>query len=1018
MNNNFAQVKKDSTVVIRKDNVQKGIDSTLVANKTEKIDSLKNILKQKKDLLLKKEIKKDTIPFLRFGDISTKFTKKIINLEQGEIISNVLKVINHGTKRLEFTTDALYPAGWIRIDDKDKKYSVRAKDTVIVPIVLSPTKLINGNTEIIINTFIIDNDNIQLANNFFSLKTRKKISWEIDLSNIKDIYFKNEETSKRFDFNVKNTGNYKQDLFVNYSIPKKDLFLSDTLGKVIKNPNKTFTLEAKEFKSFKFLVGVKDLNQRNKRRISLNAYTPNKNITKKTHTLVVNSSEPKSSENQLNKRTKVNFIKLPNEIESNQFGYPYIPVTVDISAQNILDDRSFLSLNLRGFKQISDTASLLYSTQLNYSNSFFTNSVFANAPWYVGYFDDKKTVEVGQVSGNLLGVASAGKGVKGSYRLNEKHQVGAFYVNATGFFDSNSSITYGGWHRFKPNNDINITTRFGRNKNNISNRSINVVSLHPSIRFNQKHNLNLVTAYTNKDQEIKPTGFVSSGYLFGGSYSSLFLNRKLRVNVSLNYNDKNYSFGNFERYILNQRYFYSITKKWTANFSSNYQGLNNYGTNSTDVLFKQELFYNNLVFTTKSPSGSYQPGVYFEYRNLPISSFFAKGITFRYSKFNFFNNFVTSLFIKAGYTKPSNTPIEEKEYFSFETTSLLRYQTWSLTARYNLGAFSSLTSQANSNTVITPQSVRISAQNQYLFKNRKLAIESNLIYSYNNVFQNHTLGVFPVAYYFTETGFRFGFSANYTYTSSDFSSVFDPIDALINPEIANLGPSTTSNFNINFSLRKEFGIPIPFSKKTAASTEFISFLDINGNGIKDQNESTIQNVVIKLNKNEVLTNFNGQAKIKNLSTKKYKLETFSLEKLNGWFPNVKDSIFINNDAIVHIPFVRGVKVYGDVILDRQKIAVADNQNIDLSRIKVSASKDDKSYSSLTNRDGRFEFYLPYGNYTITMDEQILNERFRITRNNIPLTLKNSQDGVYVSFYIIEKRRKVIFKDFSKKKKNK
>jgi hypothetical protein len=50
-----------------------------------------------------------------------------------------------------------------------------------------------------------------------------------------------------------------------------------------------------------------------------------------------------------------------------------------------------------------------------------------------------------------------------------------------------------------------------------------------------------------------------------------------------------------------------------------------------------------------------------------------------------------------------------------------------------------------------------------------------------------------------------------------------------------------------------------------------------------------------------------------------------------------------------------------------------------------------------------------------MDEGILNSRLQITRNNIPLKLKSTQDGVYVSFYIIEKRRKVIFTDFTKKK---
>ena len=131
----------------------------------------------------------------------------------------------------------------------------------------------------------------------------------------------------------------------------------------------------------------------------------------------------------------------------------------------------------------------------------------------------------------------------------------------------------------------------------------------------------------------------------------------------------------------------------------------------------------------------------------------------------------------------------------------------------------------------------------------------------------------------------------------------------------------------------------------------------------------------------------------------------------------KGFIFINEDGINYIPFVRGIKVYGDIIIDRQKIAVTDDKKLDLSRIKISAIKGDKIYNTLTNKNGRFEFYLPFGSYTVTMDEVILNDRFRVTRNNLPIKLRNEQDEVYVSFYIIEKRGKVIFKDFTKKKKD-
>lgn len=542
-------------------------------------------------------------------------------------------------------------------------------------------------------------------------------------------------------------------------------------------------------------------------------------------------------------------------------------------------------------------------------------------------------------------------------------------------------------------------------------------SLHPKFNINQKHFVSLTGALTNKSLEVEPANFNSSGYLFGSTYSSNFIKKKLRVNFSFRYNDRHFSFGNFDRFSFNKRLNYEINKKWTAFLATNYQNLNSFAPTTGASLFKQELLFNNLVFSTQNDSGSYQPGAYYEYRNLPLNRFHSRGLTFRYSKYNFIKSFITSFYTKAGYTKPVDNPELTEDFFTLEASSLFRYKTWSFTARYNLGAFSSLTSQPTVNNIATPQSIRVSLQNQHLFKDRHFALEANAIYSYNNVFQNHTLGIFPVGYYFTDSGWRFGFSANYTFTSSDFSSVFDNVDTFTNPNLRNLGPTTTNNFNLNFSLRKDFGIPLPFIEKTAANATFLSFLDVNGNGVKDTNESTIQNVVVKVNRKEVLTDAEGKATIKNLLNGKYKIETFSLEKLSGWFPNTTDSIMVQKDGVVHIPFVRGVKVYGDVILDRQKIAVADEKPVDLSRIKITAIKGEKIYNTLTDKNGRFEFYLPFGKYTITMDEGILNNRFRISRNNIQVELKNSQDGVYASFYIVEKRRKVIFKDFTKKKKN-
>ena len=957
----------------------------------------------------------DTIPFIRYGQVSTKFSKPTEELKKGQIISNVLKVINHADIPLNFSVDAIFPGGWKRIGSKNKIHIAKPKDTVFVPIIILPTKLVNGNTEIIVNTFIIDEDGQQIGNNFFTLTTTKKVAWSIDIKNNTNFYFKNDENTKDFNFSINNNGNYNQDIFVSYTIPRKDLILTDTLLKPLIEPNKTFTLLPGEKKEIKHKAIASSLNKRNENRISINNFLPLTNTQRITRTLIVNTSEPKIRKTDLQRKTKINFIKLPNEIEANSFGYPNLPLIVDLTAQNILDNRSFLSLNLQGFKQLNSEASLVYFTQLNYSNSFFTNNVFKNAPWYVGYFDDKKSIEIGQVNGDLIGASSSGKGIKIGYQFNEKHSAGGFYVNSNGFFSfENSIISYGGWYKFKYNESIRLRASAGRSSNNFTERVNNSIILQPSVNFLNSHSISFISGFNNLQFKVNDISQSTNGYLIGTNYSSTAFKKKLRSNINVRYNDKYFSNGSSERINISQRFNYQLSKDWIAIATNNYQKSNIFNRNTDTFLYTQENFFSNVSFSKKTLKGAYQPGAFFEYRNFPNNSFILRGLNFRYSLYNFEKNLLTSIFTRAGYAKPKDI-IDSEEYFSLEMSGLFRYQTWSLTGRYNLGTFSSISSQQNQNNFSTPQSLRLSIQNQYLFPSKQFVLESNLIYSYNNIFKNHSLGIFPQLFYFSDSGWRFGLSANYMFTSSDFSSVYDTTDIGQNQNQASIGPTVNSNLNLNFSLRKEFGVPIPFTNKTAASAKFVSFLDINGNNIKDKDEVSIQNVVVKLNKHEVITNFDGEASIKNVQQGKYKLEILPLEELNGWFSNTKDSIFINEDGINYIPFVRGIKVYGDIIIDRQKIAVTDDKKLDLSRIKISAIKGDKIYNTLTNKNGRFEFYLPFGSYTVTMDEVILNDRFRVTRNNLPVKLRNEQDGVYVSFYIIEKRRKVIFKDFTKKK---
>ena len=146
----------------------------------------------------------------------TGFNFSEIELKSGEIISNVLKVYNNSPETINFKLDLIYPGSWKYLTESEENFELASKDTAFIPVVLIPNKLINGNTEITINAFIINDENQQIGNNYFLLKTRKIISWKLNVEPTNKFYFKNGETTKKFNYNIINTGNFKQNIFVTF----------------------------------------------------------------------------------------------------------------------------------------------------------------------------------------------------------------------------------------------------------------------------------------------------------------------------------------------------------------------------------------------------------------------------------------------------------------------------------------------------------------------------------------------------------------------------------------------------------------------------------------------------------------------------------------------------------------------------------------------------------------------------------------------------------------------------------
>jgi hypothetical protein len=284
--------------------------------------------------------------------------------------------------------------------------------------------------------------------------------------------------------------------------------------------------------------------------------------------------------------------------------------------------------------------------------------------------------------------------------------------------------------------------------------------------------------------------------------------------------------------------------------------------------------------------------------------------------------------------------------------------------------------------------------------------------------KKNNVGLFTTLYFYTYSGWRFKAETWYNWSSSgQYNYEYQGYGNA--PIITEFDQKAVSKgFQVNIGVRKQFNLAIPkkMAKRRFCNARFVAFLDINGNKIMDPDEVPLENVVVKLNENEALTNKSGEATFVNAAWGDYDLEVFSLVDLGAWFPVAPDSVNICNLGTHYIPFSKGINIQGSVEMQREKYSGQMFENLDLSRIKIvlTDSTGRAAAVSLTNNKGEFSFYVPYGNYILSMDEKVLGSTFSTVQNNIIIDLQDGMDNFYYTFVILENKRKVVKKKFDDK----
>jgi hypothetical protein len=952
--------------------------------------------------------------------ISAEFRFEEVEFRELAYITNVLKVRNNNGRTYTFTISLNVPSGWKSLVDETKEYTLKPNDSVFVPVrMLTNNKKAKGGTKYSISAYINTNEGKQMAYARFMAGRPKVSNWNMHILPMPRIYFLNGDNNSSFQVHVANDGDESEDIILSSQKIGKDLVLKDSANNIIK---KNFTeLKLRPFSDTTLSYNVSILQDvRNERRIDTWSYHPYEIQREKRYSLFLRANEVRlENSSTQSKSKKVDFIKLANSIDfiklSNTTqvgnGSNTIPLSLFFNVSNILGQQPIAFINLQGNSQIAPKTILNYTFQTGflyyrYSDSFYKDQLNGNIT-----VTRKKA---------WIGVSLGGRNFKsllGGYTFNSNHSINGF-IQRSRFFGTSTFNRFG----------LNYFGRAG------------------IFSFNTFANLNssqgTITSYQLQNTiNIVPSRFLSFN-LTGGIWQFNFIpgifTRNLIYGGGVNYYHSRYS-TSCSAFITEINQFSGnnlIAKAYNYNFSlnNNYNSRKGYSINLSNQLqvinnnFFQDQstfqFINQLSLTPsnfKRRKINYSPLLFLNLLrvsdNLGSSDTLMQGgLQFNYSHTSFEKQLFYGGMTRLGYSGLLDQK-DKGAFFNLSTNVFARYKVFNFMFLYNYGGFGFVDMALllkNLNGVY-PQTVRMNLGHQFQFKNKHFVWENNPTYMYMNTLKRHSLGLFSQFFYFTDNNWRFTLNASINYIKG--------ISLRYNPDFANgMLPITeseqkmvmTKNAQFGFTAKKDFAIPIPkrFRNNKFCDAKLLVFLDINGNHRKDEGEVPVENVVLRLNEFEVITDENGMGSFINTSFAKYHLQVLPLMDMGTWFPNISDSIDVCGPEVMFVPFSKGVQVYGVVELDRELYSGELFDKLDVSRFKIYlVDSTGRTFSSITDNRGNFNFYVPYAKYTLKFDEKALGSSFYLPENDIPLDLRSGIESYYHHFLIIEKKRRVKKKIF-------
>lgn len=937
--------------------------------------------------------------------LTLQFIKSQTSGSVDEVASNVLKVVNRTGRRSVFKIEIATPPNWSRVRTEDRMYNVANNDSLFIPIRVVPEKSATGNVNYFINATALTGNGVPLASTPWSMQVVKVSRWYASLVK-SEVYFPADKKEAQFQLKLRNDGNSAEDVVV--------LFNPNVKVKILDNQGNPFADNALPLKLpvdiDTTLTFTAQLDEEAKKE---NFFTAG----------AIDSEETNQSEYKVNIQVKdvagqraswggrVDFKRLEQEHKfKSEYGESSIPINVEFNTYNVLSQFTNFSLDLSGEADLGEDRFLRYYYQTIISSNSIAGTQFLGSYRFAEYRTPKYAVSAGDIGQNMELLLN-GTGVKGSYYF-DKLGVSAIYVTRPQNGNVNNDLSsIGGSVRYRVMQGLNATAEIVNQDDEFNQVNRNLATFRANYRLPNQSILDVKLGYSMEDhQPVSGDAFKTPGFGATARYTGRI--QGVSISAQGRYNSPNYSsqFRGSTDFNTNARYNLTDSKFLGLRVNMNSRNPEIY---SKGILFPRRYFARNSFegqFGWSTENGNFVLYPRFQYDEVLDlrTTTTGMGLSFATNKTQEAKLY-TRFF--SGFTKALD--YENKPYMVARWENTLRYKNLNLSARYYYGPFNVLDNLRVVEDGINPQSLFLSAFAQLNFTKARVSVRPMVTMAYESVLARWRMNMSPQVTYFSKNGLEFNMTVEYFSIKQGES----PLASVNEFGTQAFNPFNQSNAFLRFGLKKQFNIKKPGKK--SHDLEVVVFKDLNGNNKRDQGEEFEKNVIVRVNGQALMTNEEGVVYFRNLPEGKYLVENELLTNAEGWFKSKGIEVDMNSDQAVYIPLKRGVQIVGNILLQKAQYSALGEGGMKLNGIRVTATDGSgETYTSLTDLSGQFRLYVPFGTYTIRVNEQAIDSQFEFAQSSYTLDVNNLGGNYQLAFYLIEKRRQLNIKKFDNNNDNK